>query len=58
MIKFFATLVVEKQEVKVFAKSVLRIRDPVPFWPLDTGFEIRDDHISESLEIISWAKNT
>ncbi len=47
----------------------IRIRDPVPFWPLDPGSEMGKksgsgsrmkipDHISESLETIFWDKNT
>ncbi len=41
---------------------MLRIRDPVLFWPLDPGWkksQIRDkypSHISESLSTIFWAK--
>jgi hypothetical protein len=50
-------------------KSVLRIRDPVPFWPLDPGW-VKDqdpdpgsgmnilDHISDSLEAIFWVKSS
>jgi hypothetical protein len=45
---------------------LLRIPDPVPFWPLDQGWvKIRSgsgmniaDHISESLETIFWVKST
>ncbi len=50
----------------------IRIRDPVPFWPLDPGWvKIQDpnpgsgigglnkpDHISKSSETIFWVKNT
>jgi hypothetical protein len=46
--------------VRVFLKfiAVLRIRDPVPFWPLYpvSGMNI-PDHISESLETIFWIRN-
>ncbi len=50
---------------------MLRIRDPVPFLPLDSGYEMGKksgsvpgsetgmknlDHISESLETIFWVK--
>ncbi len=49
---------------------MLRIRDPVPCWTLDSGFgwvknqDLQDpgwtvpDHISESLETIFWVKST
>jgi hypothetical protein len=48
-------------------ESVLRIRDPVPFWPLDPGSGMSKksgfgsgmnypDHISESLETMLWVK--
>ncbi len=43
--------------------AVLRIRDPVPFWPRDPGWVKKSgsemnnpDHISGSLETIIWIK--
>jgi hypothetical protein len=47
-------------------QSVLRIRDPVLFWPREpgwkkSGFGIRDEHSGfyfEYLESVFWAKNT
>jgi hypothetical protein len=48
-----------------YSRPVLRIRDPLPFWPLESGMgkKLRSgsgmnilDHISESLETIFWVK--
>jgi hypothetical protein len=49
--------------------SVLRIRDPMPFWPLEPGSGMgkksgsgyrtyNPDHISKSFQTISWVKGT
>ncbi len=49
-----------------YIQALLRIRDPVPFWPLDPGYKKTrsgsmmniPDHISESKETIFWVKHT
>jgi hypothetical protein len=54
------------QSLFIVIDPVLRIRDPVPFWPLDPGRVKNKDpdpglnnpyHISNSLETIFWVKN-
>jgi hypothetical protein len=54
-------------QVRVIISSVLRIWDPVLFWPRDPGWGRNPDlgsglnipdHLSESLKAVVWVKNT